>query len=138
MISSNVRCQDDYETDDEAVESVESVDPVEEAPAPAPAPLPVEEAVQNDVAEESPEESEAKSEEELEEDHLQKIGLTRDNLGREDPDELTYGFFAAWAVILYLIAGSCAGVFIFGIIGHLGCKLLGKKRSHQPLPTSEA
>jgi hypothetical protein len=35
----------------------------------------------------------------------ERIALTRDNLAREDPDELLYGFFPAWAAVIFIIAG---------------------------------
>jgi len=32
------------------------------------------------------------------------IALTRDHLGRQDPDDLLNGFFPVWAAIQFLIA----------------------------------
>ena len=39
-------------------------------------------------------------------DLAEKRALTRDNLGRANPDELAYGFIPVWAIVVYLIAGN--------------------------------
>jgi len=39
-------------------------------------------------------------------DIAEKRALTRDNLGRANPDELLYGFIPVWAIVVYLIAGN--------------------------------
>jgi hypothetical protein len=39
-------------------------------------------------------------------DLAEKRALTRDNLGRTNPDELLYGFIPVWAIVVYLIAGN--------------------------------
>ncbi len=35
----------------------------------------------------------------------EKRAFTRDNLARDDPDELWVGFFPAWAVCIYILGG---------------------------------
>jgi len=36
----------------------------------------------------------------------QLFALTRDNLGREDPDELLWGFIPVWAIVIFTMAGK--------------------------------
>lgn len=36
----------------------------------------------------------------------EKIALSRDGFGRDDVDKLLNGFFPAWAVAIYIIAGN--------------------------------
>lgn len=53
----------------------------------------------------------------------EKRALLRDNLGREDPDALLYGFTPAWAIIIFGVGAFAA---VFGIISG-GCYLVGCK-----------
>ncbi len=41
----------------------------------------------------------------LKPNHDQLFALTRDNLGREDPDELLWGFIPVWAIVIFAMAG---------------------------------
>ncbi|RNA14578.1 hypothetical protein BpHYR1_014958 [Brachionus plicatilis] len=53
----------------------------------------------------------------------EQVALTRDHFGRDDPNELFYGFFPFWAVVIYIIAGTCLVIsMISGVCYLLGCK----------------
>lgn len=61
--------------------------------------------------------------------------LTRDDNGRADPDALDFGFgkgsFAAWPVLLVVLAVAC---FVIGILGSLGHVTgLCRNNDHQAL-----
>ena len=38
--------------------------------------------------------------------HDELFALTRDNLGRENPDELFYGFIPVWVIVIFAVAGN--------------------------------
>jgi len=59
------------------------------------------------------------------------IALTRDHLGRKNPDELLNGFIPVWAIIIYLISATFLGVAILTSVCYLlGCKNPNKKLSN--------
>merc|ERR1712127_85526 len=53
--------------------------------------------------------------------HKQIFALTRDNLGREDPDALLGGFIPVWACVIFAISAS----FLVVAILATGCFLCG-------------
>jgi hypothetical protein len=42
---------------------------------------------------------------------MEVFALTRDGFYRENPDELVFGFFAAWPFVLYIIGGLFNSLF---------------------------
>jgi len=60
------------------------------------------------------------------------IALTRDHLGRKDPDELLNGFFPVWAAIQFLIACFFFVIAVISLVCYLfGCKTKPEDRNKQ-------
>ena len=57
------------------------------------------------------------------------VALTRDHLGRENPDALLNGFIPVWAIIIYIIAATFLVVAILtGFLYLIGCRNPHKKQ----------
>jgi len=50
---------------------------------------------------------------------LETFALTRDGFYRENPDELLFGFFAAWPVVLYIIGVTFLAIAIIAFLGYV-------------------
>ena len=55
------------------------------------------------------------------------IALTRDHLGREDPDKLLYGFVPVWAIVIYCISATFLVLsLVSGVCWLFGCRNTAK------------
>jgi hypothetical protein len=57
------------------------------------------------------------------------IQLTRDHLGRQNPDELLMGFIPVWAIVIYAIAAT---MLLISIISGV-CWVFGCRNTHKPV-----
>jgi len=66
--------------------------------------------------------------------HKQLQALTRDNLGRENPDGMNHGFFAAWPFLLLCLSAACVVIAVLGAFGHITGLCRNKNNRHNALP----